>query len=168
MLALIMSHAEVTVLLLQWWAANVSFPALYGRTGCTCGQVSMVVTMVFIITAPGWCNDKGGDWLSLISSSISIYYRHRHEHHHTVTGSAGCNLAVRRAFPAAALPHVRRSSTYTAVFVFLSCLSLHCNLRAPTCVFQVTRNILCLSKFVSAGGSSLSIWTYTTVVRWVA
>lgn len=41
------------------------------RPGCTCGQVSMVVTMVSIIRAPGWCNDKVGAWLSLISS---IFY----------------------------------------------------------------------------------------------
>lgn len=30
------------------------------RPGCTCGHVSTVVTMVSIIRAPGWCNDKGG------------------------------------------------------------------------------------------------------------
>ena len=41
--------------------------------------------MVSIIRAPAWCNDKGGVRLSLISSSISIYYPHRHEHHRTVT-----------------------------------------------------------------------------------
>lgn len=118
------------------------------RPGCTCGQVNMVVTMVSIIRAPGWCNDKGGAWLSLISSSISIYYPHRHEHHRTVTITAGCNLAIRRAFPAAALPHAQRSSTYPAVFLFLCCLSLHCNLWTPASAFQVNRDILCLSKFL--------------------
>lgn len=145
MLALIMSHVDdsvVVVTTVMGLQTLFSCPAQTYGPGWTCGQVSMVVTLVATIIAPGWCNDKGGAWLSLISSSISIYYPHRHEHHHTVAVAARCNLAIRRAFPAAALPHVQRSSTYPAVFLFLSCRSLHCNLETPTSAFRVNRDIL--------------------------
>lgn len=144
-------------------ACRRRFPALRGgeRTRrCTCGPVSMVVTMVSIIRAPGWCNDKGVARLSLISSSTSIYYPHRHEYHHTVTVAAGCNLAVRRAFPAAALPHVQRSSTYPAVFLLLCCLS------SCTVIFETPPSLLLFRSteisYVSVSsskdvGSSLSV-----------
>lgn len=48
-----------------------SCPKQTYELGCTCGQVSMVVTMVCIIRAPRGCNDKGG-FLAL--SNLLLYF----------------------------------------------------------------------------------------------
>lgn len=94
-----------------------SCPKQTYELGCTCGQVSMVVTMVCIIRAPRWCNDKGGSWLSLIFSSISIYCLYHHEHHHTVIVAARCNLAIHRAFPATRSAVIHLSGSVSAPFL---------------------------------------------------
>lgn len=51
------------------------------------GEIAFLVTMESIIRGRARCNDKEDAPLSVISSSISIYYPHRHEHHRTVSGS---------------------------------------------------------------------------------
>lgn len=56
-------------------------PSPANTPGRTCGRVSVTVATASTIRAPEWCNDKKGPWLSVISSSISIYYPHRHERH---------------------------------------------------------------------------------------
>lgn len=71
---------------------------VWSRPGCTCGQVSKAVTMVSIIRAPGWCNDKGGALLSVISSCISIYFPHHREHHHTDSRSR-MQFSIPQGFP---------------------------------------------------------------------
>lgn len=94
-----------------------SYPKQTYELGCTCGQVSMAVTMVCVIRAPRWCNDKRGSWLSLIFSSISIYCLYRHEHHHTVIVAARCNLTIHRAFPATRSAVIHLSGSVSAPFL---------------------------------------------------
>lgn len=73
-------------------------PSQANTPGRTCGRVSLTVATASTIRAPEWCNDKKGPWLSLISSSISIYYPHRHERPR-VAAHSGMRLYHLQGFP---------------------------------------------------------------------
>lgn len=70
------------------------------------GEIAFLVTMESIIRGRACRNDKEDAPLSVISSSISIYYPHRHQHHRTVSGSR-----MQFSDPhGLSLPHAQRSS----------------------------------------------------------
>lgn len=72
-------------------------PSPANTPGRTCGRVSVTVATASTIRAPEWCNDKKGPWLSVISSSISIYYPHRHVHR--VAAHSGMQSNHLQGFP---------------------------------------------------------------------